>query len=274
MKGKKLLKVFKYIFLLIGAIFILIPFIWMILTSLKDLSEIFSKDIVLFPKSLKWENYIEVFKLNQFTRHIFNSIIVTICITLGELFTTILAAFAFSNFKFKGRDLLFTLLLGTMMVPSEVLIIPNFVLLSKLGWIDTYKALIIPWCASVFAIFFLRQYFLGIPKELYYAAKVDGCSDFKYLCTVMVPIAKPAIITLAILKIINSWNAFMWPLIVTNSEEMRTLPTVLAKFSSEIGVDYNLLMAATTIIILPMIIIYILLSKRIINGVSSSGIKG
>ena len=116
---------------------------------------------------------------------------------------------------------------------------------------------------------------MGRPKELYYAAKVvDGCSDFKYLCTVMVPIAKPAIITLAILKIINSWNAFMWPLIVTNSEEMRTLPTVLAKFSSEVGVDYNLLMAATTIIILPMIIIYILLSKRIINGVSSSGIKG
>lgn len=274
MKRKKLLKVFKYVFLLIGATFILIPFIWMILTSLKDLSEIFSKDIVLFPESLKWENYMEVFKLNQFTRQLFNSVIVTICITLGELFTTILAAFAFSNFKFKGRDLLFTLLLGTMMIPSEILVIPNFVLLSKLGWIDTYKALIIPWCASVFAIFFLRQYFLGIPKELYYAAKVDGCSDFKYLCTVMVPIAKPAIVTLAILKIINSWNAFMWPLVVTNSEEMRTLPTTLAKFSSEVGIDYNLLMAATTIIILPMIIIYILLSKHIMNGVSRSGIKG
>jgi multiple sugar transport system permease protein len=263
-----------YLVLTAGALLILLPFIWIFLTSVKGPDEIFTKDIVIFPKKFRWENYLEVLKLRNFKRYVINSIIVTASITLGELITTILAAFAFSNLEFKGRDIIFTVLMATMMVPGEVLLIPNFVLLSKLRWINTYKALIIPWCTSVFAIFFLRQYFLGIPKQLYYAAKVDNCSDFKYLTRIMVPIAKPAIITIALLKIINSWNSFMWPLIVTNDEEMRTLPIVLSKFSSEAGMDYHILMAASAIIILPMLIIFILLSNYIIKGVSSSGIKG
>lgn len=234
----------------------------------------FSRPLVIFPHVLRWDNFTEVFKLAHFKRYLANSLFVTLSITLGELITVILAAFAFSQFEFRGRDLIFTVLLGTMMVPSEVLVIPNFVLLSQLHWIDTYKALIIPWCTSVMSIFFLRQYFLGIPKQLYYAAKVDHCSDLQYLLKIMIPIAKPAIITVALLKIINSWNSFMWPLIVTNSEEMRTLPIVLSKFSSEAGMDYHLLMAASAIIILPMLIIFVLLSKYILSGVSGGGIKG
>lgn len=274
MSKKSFNKFLIYLILTIGALLILMPYIWIFLTSVKSPEEIFTKDMMILPKKFRWDNYIEVLKLKNFKRYVFNSVIVTVSITLGELITTILAAFAFSNLDFKGRDIIFTLLMATMMVPGEVLLIPNFVLLSKLKWINTYKAMIIPWCTSVFAIFFLRQYFLGIPKQLYYAAKVDNCSDFKYLTRIMIPIAKPAIITIALLKIINSWNAFMWPLIVTNAEEMRTLPIVLSKFSSEAGMDYHILMAASAIIILPMLIIFILLSKYIVNGVSSNGIKG
>ena len=274
MSKKSFNKFLIYLILIIGALLILMPYIWIFLTSVKSPEEIFTKDMVILPKEFRWDNYLEVLKLKNFKRYVFNSIIVTVSITLGELITTILAAFAFSNLDFKGRDIIFTLLMATMMVPGEVLLIPNFVLISKLRWINTYKAMIIPWCTSVFAIFFLRQYFLGIPKQLYYAAKVDNCSDFKYLTRIMIPIAKPAIITIALLKIINSWNSFMWPLIVTNAEEMRTLPIVLSKFSSEAGMDYHILMAASAIIILPMLIIFILLSKYIVNGVSSNGIKG
>lgn len=274
MKKESIKKLFIYLILSITALLIILPFVWIFLTALKSPQEVFSNPPVIIPKKLRWDNFLQVFRLANFKRYVFNSIVISLAITLGELITCILAAFAFSHLQFKGKDIIFTILIGTMMVPGEVLLIPNFVTLSKLKWINTYKALIIPWCTSVFAIFFLRQYFLGIPKELYYAAKVDRCSDFKYLLHIMIPMAKPAIITIALLKIINSWNAFMWPLIVTNSEKMRTLPIVLAKFSSEVGMDYHLLMAASTIIILPMIIIFILLSKYILSGVSNSGIKG
>nr|WP_029452764.1 carbohydrate ABC transporter permease [Clostridium algidicarnis] len=274
LKKVTLEKVLIYIVLIITAIFILTPFIWILLTALKSPEEVFANPPVIIPSKLQWQNFIEVFKLKNFSRYFLNSVVITIAITAGELITTILAAFAFSNLDFKGKDIIFTLLIGTMMVPGEVLLIPNFVTLSKIKWINTYKALIIPWCTSVTSIFFLRQYFLNIPKQLYYAAKVDNCSDFKYLIKIVIPIARPAIFTIAILKIINSWNSFMWPLIMTNSEKMRTLPIILAKFSSEVGMDYHMLMAASTIIITPMIIIFIFLSKYIINGVSKGGIKG
>jgi multiple sugar transport system permease protein len=246
----------------------------MVSTSLKASNEVLIMPPKWIPDKLMWENYKVALSSAPFKRYFINSVFVTTMITMGELITTILAAYAFSKIEFKGREILFSILLGTMMVPGEVLIIPNFVTLSQLGWIDTYKALIIPWCASVFAIFLLRQYFLGIPEELYKAAKIDGCCDFKFLWTIMVPLAKPAIITIALFKIINSWNAFMWPLIVTNSENMRTLPVALSAFSSEVGTEYHYLMAAAAMITLPMIIIYMILQKYIIEGVSKSGIKG
>ncbi len=274
MKKTVFSKGFIYLVLILGAMFILLPFGWMVSTSLKAPDEVLIMPPKWIPDNPMWENFKVVLASAPFKRYFINSVFVTTMITLGELFTTILAAFAFSRIKFKGREVIFSVLLGTMMVPSEVLIIPNYVTLCQLGWIDKYKALIIPWCASVFAIFLLRQYFLGIPEELYDAAKIDGCSDFRYLWTIMVPLAKPAIVTIALLKIINSWNAFMWPLIVTNSESMRTLPVALSAFSSDVGTDYHLLMAAAVMITLPMIILYIILQKHIIQGISKSGIKG
>jgi multiple sugar transport system permease protein len=138
------------------------------------------------------------------------------------LITSILAAFAFSHINFKFRNILFTFVIATMMVPSEILVIPNYITLSKLGWINSYKALILPWCTSVFSIFLLKQQFSSIPSSYYKAAKLDGCSDFKYLLTIMIPMSMPTIVSVGILKFINSWNSYLWPLIVTNTVEMRT----------------------------------------------------
>jgi multiple sugar transport system permease protein len=246
----------------------------MVITSLKSPGEVMMMPPVWIPEDLQWENYAEAWNMAPFAQYTINSIIVTVLSTIGELLTTILAAYAFSKMQFFGRDILFSVLLGTMMVPGEVLLIPNYVTLSELGWIDTYQALIVPWLASIFSIFLLRQFFLGIPQELSYAAKIDGCKDFRFLWTIMVPLAKPALITILLLKAIGSWNAFLWPLIVTQSKEMRTLPVGLTSFSTEAGTVYELLMAASTMIILPMIILYIILQKYIIEGVAKAGIKG
>ncbi|MEQ6376294.1 carbohydrate ABC transporter permease [Bacillaceae bacterium S4-13-58] len=274
MQKAALSKGFIYLILILGSALMLLPFIWMVSTSLKSAGEVMRMPPVWIPSDLKWENYAIAWEMAPFARYTLNSLIVTILSTIGELLTTILAAYAFSRIHFYGRDIVFAVLLGTMMVPGEVLLIPNFVTLSNLGWIDQYEALIVPWLASIFSIFLLRQYFLGIPQELSYAAKMDGCSNFRFLWTIMVPLAKPALITIALLKAIGSWNAFLWPLIVTQSKEMRTLPVGLTSFSTEAGTVYELLMAASTMIILPMIILYLILQKYIIEGVSKAGIKG
>lgn len=263
-----------YIFLIIGAIFILVPFLWMLSTSLKPSDEVLIMPPKLIPSKIMWENYKIAWQSAPFKTYFFNSIITTVLITTGQILTSILAAFAFSKLDFKGRDLIFTILISTMMVPSEILTIPNFVTLTKLNWIDTYKGLIIPWCASIYSIYLLKQHFSSIPNELYNAAKIDGCSDFKFLWTILVPLAKPAIVTLIILRVIGSWNSFFWPLIVTNSKEMRTLPVALSAFSNEFGTNYNILMAATNIIVFPVVIFYFFLQKQIIEGVSKQGLKG
>ncbi|KAB2333283.1 carbohydrate ABC transporter permease [Cytobacillus depressus] len=274
MQREALSKGFIYILLIIGGLLMVLPFVWMISTSLKAPNEVMIMPPKWIPAIFHWDNYTTAWAMAPFARYTLNSLLVVIASTLGELITTILAAYAFSRINFYGRDIAFSILLGTMMVPGEVLLIPNFVTLANLGWIDQYEALIIPWLASIFSIFLLRQFFLSIPKELSFAAKMDGCSDFRFLWSIMVPLAKPALITIALLKAIGSWNAFLWPLIVTSSEQMRTLPVGLTSFSTESGTMYELLMAASTMIILPMIILYIILQKYIIEGVARAGIKG
>ncbi|WBL15867.1 carbohydrate ABC transporter permease [Sutcliffiella sp. NC1] len=274
MQKAALSKGFIYIILIVGSMLMLLPFVWMLSTSLKSSGEVMMMPPVWIPSDWRWDNYETAWGMAPFARYTVNSIIVTVLSTIGELLTTILAAYAFSRINFYGRDIVFAVLLGTMMVPGEVLLIPNYVTLSELGWIDRYPALIVPWLASIFSIFLLRQFFLGIPRELSYAAKIDGCSNFRFLWTIMVPLAKPAIVTILLLKAIGSWNAFLWPLIVTQSKEMRTLPVGLTSFSTEAGTVYELLMAASTMIILPMIILYLILQKYIIEGVAKAGIKG
>ncbi|ADU27897.1 carbohydrate ABC transporter permease [Ethanoligenens harbinense] len=263
-----------YFLLILGAILMLLPFVWMLSTSFKSPGDVMVMPPQWFPNPFQWWNYVTAWQSAPFPRYLLNSVIVTGLGTVGELVTTILAAYAFSNLKFYGRDILFALLLGTMMVPGEVLMIPNFVTIANLGWVDTYPGLIVPWCASIFSIFLLRQFFLAVPKELGYAARVDGCRNFRYLTAILLPMVKPALITILLLKVIGSWNDFLWPLIATNSDTMRTLPVGLTAFSTETGIHYELLMAASTMIILPMVVLFLILQKYVINGVARVGIKG
>lgn len=267
-------KIAIYIVLTIGAVTMLLPFFWMISTSFKTGFESLQTPPTWLPAKLQWHNWVAAWQAAPFTTYLINSVLVSVVTTLGQLFTAILAAFAFAKLNFSGKKIIFSILLATMMVPAEMLIIPNFVTLSQMKLINTYGALIIPWLASFFAVFTLRQSFMSVPDQLYYAAKIDGASDWKFLWRILVPNAKSAITTIGLLQIIGSWNAFMWPLIATNTESMRTLPVGLQAFSSESGISYPELMAASTFVILPMVILYLFLNKYVIAGVANGGLKG
>lgn len=275
-KSKKQLPLYilAYSILFLGAAFILLPFVWMILTSLKPANEVLLMPPKWWPSRLIFENYVEALRAAPFARYFLNSLIVSLLVTSLELITSILAAFAFSHYDFRLKRILFILILATMMVPGEILLIPNFVTLARLGWIDTYQALILPWSVNVFSIFLLRQQFNDVPPHYYKAARIDGCSDFSFLFKILVPICRPVVVSIALLKVISSWNAYLWPLLVTNSPTMRTLPVGLAFFSTESGVRYNILMAFSLLISLPSLIVYFCTQKQIIQGVSKSGLKG
>lgn len=220
-----------------------------------------------------WQNYVDAWNAAPFGRYYFNTVFVAVSTTFLEIIFAAMAAFAFAKLDFFGKNFLFTLFLATMMVPGEVLLVPNFITLTAFGWIDTYYALIVPWVVSVFAIFLLRQHFMTIPDELFDAAKIDGMSKWKFLWRIMVPLAKPAVITGALLKFVGSWNAFLWVLIVTKSPEYRTLPVGLQNFSSATGTEYNLLMSAATFSIVPVIILFLVTQKYFIAGIARSGLK-
>ena len=264
----------KYFLLTIFAIVTLFPFYWMIASSLKSGFEVIQTPPTLVPSEFMWDNYSVAMSMAPFGRYFINTLIVTALSIVSSVIIAILSAFAFSHLEFKGRDLIFSLFLASMMIPGEVLIITNFKTISALKWMDTYQALVVPYMANVLYIYMLREFFLKIPKQLYFAAKVDGANDWKFLWRIMVPMAKGSIITICILVGINSWNSFLWPLLVTNKENMRLLSNGLTAFQSDAGNRYELLMAAYTIITLPVMIAYIFLHKKIMSGISIGGIKG
>ena len=264
----------NYFLLVIFAIITVFPFYWMISSSLKSGFEVIQTPPTMLPENVMWSNYSTAFSMAPFGRYFINTIIVTVLSIVSTVVISILSAFAFSHLEFKGRDLIFSIFIASMMIPGEVLIVNNFKTISNLGMIDTYTSLFIPYAASVLYIYMLREFFLTVPKPLYYAAKIDGAGDWKFLWKVLVPIAKPSIITISILVGINSWNAFLWPLLVTNNENMRVLATGLTAFQSEAGNQYELLMAASSIITVPIVGVYVFLHKKIMNGISLGGTKG
>lgn len=264
----------KYFLLVIFAIITVFPFYWMISSSLKSGFEVIQTPPTILPENVMWSNYSTAFSMAPFGRYFINTIIVTVLSIVSTVVISILSAFAFSHLEFKGRDLIFSIFIASMMIPGEVLIVNNFKTISNLGMIDTYTSLFIPYAASVLYIYMLREFFLTVPKPLYYAAKIDGAGDWKFLWKVLVPIAKPSIITISILVGINSWNAFLWPLLVTNNENMRVLATGLTAFQSDAGNQYELLMAASSIITVPIVGVYVFLHKKIMNGISLGGTKG
>ena len=267
-----------YIFVILGAITMLAPFLWMISTSLKLPGEVFSYQKPWWydwvPTSFRWENYVRAWKAVPFARFYLNSIMVGALTTLGQVATSAFAAYAFARLRFPGRDKMFFAYLATMMVPGVVTMIPIFILLQQLGWIDTYKALILPPMFTAYGTFMLRQFFLTLPNDLEDAAKIDGCSYFGIFWRILLPLSKPALATLTIFTFMGNWMSFMWPLIVLNSHEKFTLPVGLAYFQSLHNTDWTLLMAGSVMMILPILLLFIFNQRYFVEGIKLSGIKG
>jgi multiple sugar transport system permease protein len=297
-RAKRILSnMLSYGFLALIAIIILIPFYWMILTSLKTQTMIEEIPPLLYLKPSQWKlsNYTALFQLVEsgerrgeplfpFFRYMGNTILVSVITTAGTTITTVLAAFAFARLNFKGRETVFAILLGTMMVPGEIFILTNFLTIARMGlysFDQTYGqvilAMTVPFMTSVFYTFYLRQTFKQIPNELYYAAKVDGTTDFGYLLKVMIPVASPTIFTIIILSSMGAWSAYIWPAIVTMKDEYRLVSNGLRGAFTDTGsgrTDFGEQMAAATLVTLPLIILFFAFRKQIMRGVSRSGIKG
>ena len=267
-----------YLFLFTMALIVIFPCYWMIISSLKEMGEYRQSIPTLFPKVLDFANYVEVFTNEDLLlgQLFFNTLLVGVISTALSLVITVISAFAFARLEFKGKNALFAALLATMMIPGELFTITNYQTVSMLGWKETYTVLIVPFLVSVFYIYLLRQNFLQIPNELYLAAKVDGTSDIKYLWKVMIPLALPTIISITILKMMGSWNSYMWPRLVANDDAHRLITNGLrTAFTNAEGVtDIPVQMAAVTVVSFPLFLVFIFLRKYIMKGVSRSGIKG
>ena len=280
-KIQKITKVLRlilvYTFLIALAFIMIFPFYWMINSSLKSMDEYYLTKPTFFPNEIHFENYANAWAQAPFGRYMINTLIVGVVSTILSLFITIFSAFAFARLEFKGRDALFSVLLSTMMIPGEMFTVTNFVTVSKFGWLDTYTVLIVPFLVSIFYIFLLRNNFKQIPDALYYAAKVDGTSDMKYLFKVMVPLSMPTIISITILKMMGAWNSYVWPRLVANSDNMKLITNGLrTAFTNEASgrVDYPKQMAAVTIVSIPLFLVFVFFRKYIMKGVSRTGTKG
>jgi multiple sugar transport system permease protein len=265
-----------HIILMAGAFIMLLPFLWMVSTSLKTRTDVLREfPPHLIPTTFMISNYSTALSSLPFGRFYLNSLIVAGSVTLLQLFTSSLAAFAFARLRFKGRTVLFFLYLIGLMIPFPVLLLPNFIIIRQLGWFDTFLALIVPPAFSAFSIFLLRQYYRGFPMEYDEAARIDGASSLRIWWNIILPNSKPALAALAIFIFLGTWNDFLWPLVVTNSQAMRTLPVGLSAFQGQFTVRWELLMAASVVALIPVLVIYLFAQRWIITGLSvSSGLKG
>nr|WP_245850886.1 carbohydrate ABC transporter permease [Paenibacillus herberti] len=268
------IKGLSYLILFSGLWIMILPFLWMISSSFKTLEQVNEIPIRWIPTEFHFENYLEVFRVIPMAKFMGNTVFVSFIVTVVTLMICAMAAYAFARLEFRGRDALFFCYLATMMVPDQVTMIPNFIMMKYFGWIDSYYALTIPKFFSAFGVFMLRQFFLTIPRELEEAATIDGCSRARTFWSVVLPLAKPALVTLGIFTFLGEWNSFLWPLIVTNNVDLQTIQVGLRTFQGEFGTQWNLLMAGTVIAELPIIALYIFAQKYIIAGIATSGIKG
>ena len=272
-----LVKTLVYAFLIAMAIIVVFPFYWMIISSLKTLEEYRLSTPTLFPEKIMFVNYVRAFNQGNLGTLFLNTVYVGVVSTIFSLVITVLSAFAFARLEFKGKDTLFALLLATMMIPGELFTITNYSTVFKFGWVNTYTVLIVPFLVSVFYIYLLKQNFLQIPNELYLAAKVDGTKDLKYLWKVMIPLAFPTLISITILKMMGSWNSYMWPNLVAKREDMQLVTNGLRNAFTEATsgeTDFPVQMAAVAIVSAPLFLVFLFFRKYIMKGVSRSGIKG
>lgn len=277
-----------YLSLIIGAGLILIPFLWMLSTSVTPALDVFSWPPKLIPSQLKFSNYVEAVKVTDFFRYFLNSLFVTSTTTIIAVFINSLAGYSLAKLRFPGRKIIFLFILGTIMIPPQVTMIPVFIMFRNFpllggnnilgqggtGLIDTYAALILPGLASTFGVYLMREFFKSIPSELIDAARVDGASEFRIYWNVVLPLAKPALATVTLYTFTFVWNEFLWPLILTSSADMRTVQLGLSAYKGQYFTDWHLLMAATTISSLPVLLVYFIGQKQFIKGIAMTGIKG
>ena len=274
---KTIVTTLTYIFLVLVAISVLFPVYWMLNSSLKSIVEYKLQVPTFFPKQILWSNYVDAFTAANLGVLFVNTLFVGVVSTILSLIITVLSAFAFARLEFKGKNALFAALLGTMMIPGELFTITNYQTVYNLGWTESFTVLIIPFLVSIFYIYLLRQNFMQIPNELYLAAKVDGTSDLKYLWQIMIPLALPTLISITILKMMGSWNSYVWPRLVAN-DDVHSLVTNGLRNAFTVAetndTNYPVQMAAVAIVSAPLFLVFIFLRKYIMKGVSRSGIKG
>lgn len=263
-----------YAFLTLGALSMAIPYVWMIVTSVKPIEEIQAYPPSFYVHNPTFAAYRELFSILPMWRYLFNSLFIASMVTLCNVFFCSLAGYAFAKHKFFGRDKIFLLLLSAIMIPYQVNLIPGFIIVKSLGWLNSFYALIIPNMAMVFGVFLCRQYIMSIPNDLLDAAKIDGCTEFTIYRIIIFPLIKPALATLAIFTFLSQWNSFVWPLIVIHTNTMRTVPLALSVLNSQFGANFSMVMAGATVVTLPVLIVFLCLQKYIIQGITMAGLKG
>ena len=261
-----------YVVLTVGGVITAFPFLWMVLTSLKTFSDVFQPGI--FPANPTLENYVQVLTKTGFLRWFANSIGVAAVTTLSVLFFDSLVGYTLAKMKFPGKELIFLLILSTVMIPTEMLVIPWYVGALKLHIADSYFAIALPGLISAFGVFLMRGFFEGIPDELFDAARVDGMGEFGLFTRIGLPLVKPALAALGIFTFLGNYNAFLWPLIIIQSAELRTLPIGISLFSGESGAQWQLIMAASSLAVVPVLIVFVVFQRQIIEGVVLTGVKG
>jgi multiple sugar transport system permease protein len=266
--------VVSQILLSLVALLFLVPIIWMVLSALKPSAEVFTVPPKLFGSEILFSNFAEAWNYLPFGRFILNTLLVAGVGTLITLVASTTAGYAFARLNFRFQGGLFILYLSTLIVPQEVIVIPMFLVMQQLGWVNSYQALILPWAFTAFGTFLLRQFFITIPKELEEAAKIDGCGHLRILGSVIIPVAAPAIAVLAVFTFISYWNSFLWPLIIVNDTNKMTIPLGLQLFLGQQGQRWELLMAASTISMVPTIILVLALQKYLVKGIALSGLGG
>ncbi len=263
-----------YAILLVGTLLMVLPFWWMFVTSFKLPEQVFTFPPDFWPDEWHWENYVEVFKAAPFVRFFVNTLIVAAVVTSGNLLFSAMAGYAFARLAFPGRDIIFWLFLASMMIPGQVTMIPIFVLMAKLGWIDTYLGLTVPGLVGGYGVFLLRQYFLNLPNDLENAARLEGASEWQIFWHIGLPLATPALMVLGVFTFMGAWTDFLWPLLMTNSMNMRTLEVGLSVFKTQYTVNWPLQMAGSMIIQLPIIILFVFTQRYFTRGITLTGMKG
>ncbi len=267
-------RVLTYIIIGLGACIMIFPLFWAVIASFKSYSEILTNPLSVIPKKWIWKNYVEVFNAVPFHLYFLNTLKITVACTIGTLFTSAVAAYAFARLRFPGRDYLFMGYLATLMIPRQITLVPTFLLMRWLGLLDNHLSLILPGLFSAYGTFMLRQFFLSIPVELEEAATIDGCGYVRRFAQIIIPLSKPALATLGIFTIMAQWNDLLYPMIFLNSEEKRTLVMGLSIFRGDVDVQWNLVMAGVMLTSAPIVIVFLSAQRFFVEGIATSGLKG